>query len=233
MEISADFFQSAFGTAWFSCSADIPAVKDQPVVGSGEVFLGNVSGKLFFSFERGSCVAGQSDSSRHPVHVGIYSQCRFSKSHRNNHIGSFSSDTGQLLKFLGIRGNIALIIGNQPTGNFDQVFGFAVGIGTAFDHFQNIRGIGIGQTFQIGKALEEDRGYHIDPFVGALSRQNHCHQQFVRVCMLKFCGGIGLGMEKIFEEPLVSLFLGHGRQDEIKWFTSPATADVSSGENPD
>ena len=86
----------------FSGGADIAAVEQQPVVGTGYVFLGKVLNKLFFNRFRSLCrFWDQSKAVRDAEDMCIY---RHSGQH---HIGSFSPYAWQLGQVIDVARNLA------------------------------------------------------------------------------------------------------------------------------
>ena len=66
-----------------------------------------------------------------------------------------------------------------------------------------------GHVVRRGKGFEQRRGGHVDPFVGALRREDHRHQQLIRVRVVQFAFGHGHMLRKPGDYAVITLFGRH------------------------
>jgi hypothetical protein len=103
--IPAKVMNLAFITFRRPRKTDIPAMKDKPVMGLGNVFLRDMPDKLFFYFQGGFAILiYKPEPFGNPENMGINSHCGLVVNHRRNNIGSFTSHTWQFLQFFDIPG---------------------------------------------------------------------------------------------------------------------------------
>ena len=150
----------------------------------GDQFFGYVFNQLLFSLKRVFGMAGQTNPFRDPEYMGVNGHCGFVINDRGDHIGRFAAYPRQLLQVGYIVGHHPVKLPGQDPGHAREMFCFVVGIGTAADVVQYLLFVGLGHGLWCGKALHKGRGDHVDPFVGALRREDHRHYQFKWVVVL-------------------------------------------------
>ena len=85
--VQTELSERAFHAFGFSCCTYIPSVKNEPVVGPGYDFFGDVFNQLFFSLQWIFCIAGEPDPFRDPEDVRVNSHGRLVIYRRSDHIG--------------------------------------------------------------------------------------------------------------------------------------------------
>src|SRR5690606_419557 len=90
-----------------------------------------------------------------------------------------------------------------------QVPGLVVRVGDGPDVRVDFARLGLGETFYGRKILKKRRCDLVHPFVGTLGRQNHGHDQFVRIPVLELRCRCRNCFPKRLHREICSLFSGH------------------------
>ena len=154
-------------------------------------------------------VGRQADAVRDAEDVRIDRHHLLLPQHRAQHVGRLAAHARQALHLLQIARNLAAELRTEHAGHAREVAGLVVGIGDALDVGVNILGRSRGHIEGRGKRLEQRGSGHVDPFVGALRRKDHRHQQLVGVGVVQFTLGHGHMLREPCDYAVVTLFGRH------------------------
>jgi len=140
---------------------------------------GNVLEQLFFGCEGGGCLDGQADPGGYAEYVCVYGHIWLVIDYGSDDIGCFAAYAGQLDQFFHCQRHFAAEFRHQHLRHADKVFGFVVGIGNGPDERKEVVEAGPGQVLGVRVPVKDSRGSHIDPFIGALRREDNGYQQLV------------------------------------------------------
>ena len=158
------------------------------------------------------------------------------KGHVHDHVCGFAAYAWQSFESVAVAWDLGAVVFDQQFGERDDIFRLApeeadrldVFDQACFAEFYHLRG-GL-------HALEELLRRPIDAFVGGLGREDHGHEQRVRVDVFEFALGLRVSFGQNFEDGGYFFGLGHGRSmtkgkgiAKQRWKDCPRFATVADG----
>jgi len=189
-------------------------MEDEPVAPFGPMGLGDEAHEGAFDFD-GIGFFGEGEALGEASDMGIDDNAdRLLEGVTEDDVGGFASDTAEVGEGIHIGGDLAVVMEEKIEGGFADAAGFAAekagGLDQRFE-FCRVGGCHLGGG---GEALEEGRGDHIDPAIGALGAEDGGDEEFERVAVEEFAMGVGVGFVEGCgdgEDALLSGFVRFGR----------------------
>ena len=167
----------AVGAAGF---ADVAAVEDEPMVGLGDDFRGDVADEFALSLERGFAAGGETEALADAEDVSIHGHCRLIPDNGKNDVGSLAPHSRERHQLVNIRGDLAAEFVNEPARHPNQRLGLVIRIRNGADEFKDLLLSGGGESFCRWKRLKEGGSDLINPLVSALGREDYRTEQLKR-----------------------------------------------------
>ncbi len=165
----------------------IAAMQDEPVVRPREELRRDMSREEPLDLQRRICTLRyQSYAMRYSEDVCIHRHSRHVVDDGGDHIGSLAPHTGEPDELGYCVGHDRAVLPHQHTCHGSEVLRLTVGIGDTLDVLEDMLGRGGSHNLGCGKCLEECRSDRIDPFVGTLSGEDHCHKELKGSIVLQF-----------------------------------------------
>lgn len=139
----------------------------------------------------------------------IYRHVRLVPDDGTNDIGRLPPDTRQAKQGIVVLRHLSAIVIDQTLGHTQKMAGLIARIRDGLDVFVEFIDSRLGHLLRCGKSLQEIGGDEVDPLIGALRREDYGHQQLKGVVVVQLGGGIGIVLDEIFDDALVSLLFGH------------------------
>lgn len=168
----------------------------------------------------GGFSVGDTDASCDAEDVGVDGHGGLVVENGKEDVGGFSSDAGQGLQVVSVVGEDSVVFFDDFLCHGDEVLGFVVGVGNAFDEGKQFVFLGFCEGEEIGIAFKDGGCGLIDAFVGALCGKDDCDGELVFVLVKEFGLGFGDGGFKALDYGLG--FLGNGH-----WRHTPMTSRSS------
>lgn len=205
--ISADTALHTLGTA---SDADIPAVEDEPVMGTREEFARDMAFKQTLHLEGRICRRRhQTYTVRHPVHMRIHGHGRHIIDDRSHDICRLAPHTGELDQLIdGIRHDRTEIL-DQHLCHRSQVLRLVVRVRHTSDILEEQFGRSRSHHLCRGESLEECRCDHVDTLVRTLCRQDDSHQKLEGVGVHQFGLCCRHRLLEVSDDRIVSLLTFH------------------------
>ena len=166
-------------------------------MGLRNVLFGDIERQFHLSLIGRLAVQGQSDAIRNAEHMGIDRHTRFVPKHRDHDIGRLASHTWEREQGIVVGWHLASILADDALGGGQQMMCLVIGIGDRFDVLVDLSLGGLRHPLWRGESMKQIGRYHVDTFVGTLSRKNHSHEQFEGGVIDKFGLRIGIMIEEI------------------------------------
>ncbi len=179
------------------------------MVSDGEQVSGDVLREGQLGLQGCFRASREADALRHTEDMRIDRHHLPIPEHCPQYIGRLAPYARQSLQLHQIVGHFAAELLAEHAGSRSEVLGFVVGVGDGADVGENLLGRDGRHRLGRGEGLEECRGGHIDPLVGALCRQHDRHQQLPRILEMQFALGRRHLLLKVGDDALVSLFGSH------------------------
>ncbi len=130
--------QPAFFAVWTACCAYIPPVEQQPVVGFGNKFGGDIAYQSLFRLAGGLAVCGQPQPLRDTEDMCIHRHSGLVPYYGADHIRRLPPHTREGLQFLYVVWHFAAIYFRQTLRHCYKVCRFAVRIGYGANIVQHL-----------------------------------------------------------------------------------------------
>ena len=203
--------QSAGFALGLAGDAGVAAVEDEPVVGDGDEFAGDVARELFLDTVGGGATRGDEPYTvAHAEHVGVDGKGGLAPHDGLDDVGGLAAYTGQAHELFERVGDLAPEVAHQHAGHAHQVAGFIVGVGHALDVLEDDLGRGQGHGLGGGIVVQEVGGDHVDALVGALGGEDDGHEEAERAVVVELGLGHGHGLLEVGDDFVVEFFLAHG-----------------------
>ena len=142
---------------------------------------GNQLDQLFFCRQRCFGIEGQTDAGRYAEYMGIDGHIGLLVYDGGDDIGRFAAYSGQLHQLIDGQRDFSMEFFHQHLRHTDQVSSLVIRIGNAFYKGEQVVKGGFGKRLRIGVFFENSGSGEVDPFVGALCRQDDRYQELVWV----------------------------------------------------
>jgi hypothetical protein len=117
----------------------------------------------------------------HAFDVGVdHDPAGDAKRRAQHYVGGFSRHAGQRDQRLHRPGNLAVVLGHQPLGGFDQVSRLGAKKPGGMDNSFKLHEVSCGQRHRVWVTAKQLRRHHVDALVGRLRAENGRNQQLVR-----------------------------------------------------
>ena len=169
------------------------AVPDQTVRQARPVFLGDEFGDLELDLDRVFAL-GPAKTTHQAAKMGVDRQPRDVEGIAEDDIGRLTSDAGQRHEVLEFLGHLALVAVGERLAEAEQAGGLVPVEPRRLDQSLKFTPVSGGQVGWRRVLGAQGGGDHIDPFVGALGRQNRRDNQLIRVLEVQFAVGVRVGL---------------------------------------
>ena len=207
---------------------DITSVKDQPVVRHGQQMAGDIAFEGPLGLQRILRPGGETDALRDAEDVRIDRHHLLLPQHGAQHVGRLAAHARQTLHGLQVARHLAAELLAEHPGHGREVFGLVVRVRDAPDVGIDLLGRGAGHVERGREGLEQGRGGHVHPLVGALRREDHGDKQLIGVFVVQFALGHGHVLREPGDDAVVTLSDGHG----IRLFSNVGTESSSRAAPP-
>lgn len=163
-------YQSTLITMRIARCAHIAPVQDEPMVGRGDKFRGDVAAEFVLHAEGGGAGGGnQSDAMAQPEDMRVDGHAGLLEDDGLDDIGRLATDARQSLQLLACGGYLAAVFLQEHPGHAHQVSSLVVGVADALHVLQHLLWRSLGQKLWGGVGLEEPGRDHVDTLVRTLS----------------------------------------------------------------
>ena len=210
----AYFLETAFVAMGAACLAYVAAMQEEPVVGTRNFLVGEVTGQLFlYGVRGGGFFSYQSETMGYAEDVRIDGEGCFVPNDCLHDVSCFATYAWQTDQVVQIVRHFSAKILKKHLRHTDEVTGFGVWITHAADVF--VDGFGCGLCHQLcrwegGKEWGSDE---VDAFVRTLGREDDRHEQLEGRFVVQFCLYIGHFAFEVVDEEIIDFFLFHAKKN--------------------
>jgi len=167
------------------------------VVSHVHLFARDKFKQLSFRSQGGLSINRKADPGSDPEDMRVNGHIGLIVNNGGDHVGGLAADAGETNQFFDCQGHLATKVIDQHLGHTDEVPCLIIGIRNAADKREQAIKIRFGQAGGVREFLKNSRRGHVDPLIGALSRQDNRYQELVWAVVKQLSSRVGIVFAEI------------------------------------
>jgi len=188
----ADVAQIAFLAFRALRRADVAAVEEEPVVGEGDEFVGDVAHEgLLHLIRRVVALVDEAEAVADAEDVGVDGHGGLAEGDGLDNVGRLAAHTRETEQLVHVGGHLAVEALGECAGGLNEVARLGVGVGYAPNILVDFLRLCLCHRMGIGEPAEEVGRHEVDALVGTLCTEDDGNEELEHAAELEF--GVHLG----------------------------------------